>query len=179
LPFTSSDVAGFSFEILMGIFIMKLIPLTHGKFAQVDDDDYEWLSQFNWCVQGNYAARAKSKKRGEKGAFFVFMHRAVMGLGDKRGIDRIVDHINRNSLDNRKENLRICTQSENLVNSRINNKFGYKGVVKFACGKYQAMIWNGKKNLHLGNYSELEDAARAYDAAAKMMHGEFASLNFP
>ena len=157
---------------------MKNIELTKGKFAIVDDEDYERLSKYNWCIQGQYAARAKSKKLGEFGGrLTIFMHRFIMGLGDKSN-DRVVDHINGNPLDNRKENLRICTNRENLRNSKVHNRFGYKGVVSYRGGKYQAMIWDGKRNLHIGMFKELEEAARAYDRKAKEMLGQFARLNF-
>ena len=102
-----------------------------------------------------------------------------MGLWDRDDGSLVVDHINGDPLDNRKSNLRICTQHNNLFNQKRGNKFGYKGVVKFFSGKYQAMIWDGKKNNHLGMFESKEDAARAYDKAAKELHGEYAYLNFP
>ena len=156
----------------------KKIELTKGMFALVDDEDYDELSKHNWCMQGDYAARWKGKRKGETGGKLMFyMHRVIMGLSDKSDI--VVDHINRNKLDNRKENLRVCTSSDNSKNKKPYNRFGYKGIVKFSSGKYQAMIWDGKKNIHLGNFPNLQEAAREYDKAAKKYHGEFAYLNFP
>lgn len=158
----------------------KQIKLTQGRFALVDDCDYETLNKYNWSVSNGYATRAKSKKKGEEGGTYViFMHRAILGLGDKREYKTEVDHINRNKLDNRRSNLRVCTHKQNSVNQRKGNRFGYKGIVKFAFNKYHAMIWDGKKNIHLGSFSTKEEAARAYDAAAKRLHGEYAFLNFP
>lgn len=159
---------------------MKKIPLTKGKFAFVDDEDFETLHQYNWCMQGDYAARWKSRRAGEQGGSQVFyMHRVIMGIGDRSGDKREVDHINGNKLDNRKDNLRICSHAQNAANKVQRNRFGYKGVVKFNGKKYQSMIWDGKKNLHIGLFETIEAAARAYDKAAKELQGEFASLNFP
>ena len=161
---------------------MKKIPLTKGKFALVDDEDFEKLSKFNWCYQGEYAARWKSKKNGEQKdgtSNIYYMHRVILGLSDRKESGLECDHINGNKLDNRRENLRTCTHAENMRNSKPKNRFGYKGVVKYSSGKYQSMIWNGKKNLHLGMFVTVEEAAKAYDKAAKRIHGAFASLNFP
>ncbi len=158
---------------------MKQIQLTKGMVALVDDEDYDELNKHNWCLQGQYAARAKGKKKGEIGGrLTITMHRVIMGLWDKDQ-DKEVDHINGDKLDNRKENLRICTHSENMRNKKKRNRFGYKGIVKFACNKYETMIWNGKTNIHIGNFPTKEEAAKAYDEAAKKIHGIYAWLNFP
>lgn len=99
---------------------MRTIPLTQGKVAIVDDSDYEWLNQVKWYlkyVDENrfYAARHR-KIKGEKKT--IYMHRAIMaGDLDAIGLDsKEVDHRNRNRLDNRRENLRICSKKENLEN---------------------------------------------------------------
>ena len=90
-----------------------------------------------------------------------------------------VDHINGDKLDNRKENLRVCTHRENGKNQKIsiNNTSGYKGV--FANHKnWQAVIGVDGKPIYLGTYPSPEKAAEAYDVAAKKYHGDFANLNF-
>ncbi len=93
---------------------------------------------------------------------------------------REIDHINGDKLDNRKVNLRICTSSQNAMNRKsLGNRFGYKGIVNYRNGKYQAMIWDGKHNLNLGMFTTKEDAAKAYDNAAVEIHGIYARLNFP
>ena len=93
-----------------------------------------------------------------------------------------VDHINGNPLDNRKSNLRICTNAENQRNKGVykNNKSGYKGVHWFKRDKkWQAQIKHNNKSIHIGLYEDKEEAARAYDKKAKELHGNFKNLNFP
>ena len=158
----------------------KSISLTRGKSTIVDDGDFEWLNQFKWyAVKAGktfYAVRAvrvglKQKK--------VFMHRFILGLdfGDQRQ----GDHINMDGLDNRRSNLRIATHAQNQRNGRkqANNKSGYKGVSwSNERGKWYAKIKvNGKKK-HLGYFDDPEEAGRAYDYAARELHGEFANTNF-
>ena len=107
----------------------------------------------------------------------VLMHRVIMDA--PKGMD--VDHINGNGLDNRKENLRICTRSQNLHNSKkpSTNTSGYKGVIwNKQCRKWQAKIHTSGKTRHLGLFVGILDAARAYDEAAVTDHREFARGNF-
>jgi len=146
---------------------MKSIPLSQGKFALVDDDDYEWISKKKWYFRGNgYAAH-----RG------VLMHRAI--LKTPKGMS--TDHIDGNKLNNQKSNLRICTHTENIQNSKRNsgNVSGYKGVSQDkARGRWRAYIKSNKRMIHLGYFLTAEDAAHAYDEAARKYHGEFARTNF-
>lgn len=89
---------------------MKIIPLTKNKVAIVDDDDYEWLSQFKWCVTKSahnyYAVRKENGTR-------IWMHRAIMGL--QKDDPRVVHHDKNDSLDNRRAKLEICTNEQNLA----------------------------------------------------------------
>ena len=94
----------------------------------------------------------------------------------------MIDHINHNGLDNRRENLRICTNAENNRHRRKpkNNTSGYKGVCwDKSKKKWRARIEKDNKNIHIGYYNILEEAARAYDAKAKELFGKYAQLNFP
>jgi flagellar basal body rod protein FlgC len=105
------------------------------------------------------------------------MHRLIMNTPD--GMD--TDHINSNGLDNRRQNLRICTHAENLANRKkqISNTSGYKGVSwDKSCKKWAANISICGKYKKLGRFTDLVEAARAYDAAAKEVYGEFAKPNF-
>jgi hypothetical protein len=151
---------------------MKSIPLTKGKFALVDDGDYEYLNQFKWQLHDvSYAKRGK--QRGGK-YITILMHREIIkppaGMG--------VDHINGNPLDNRRENLRVCEQSQNTANRGLNkkNSSGMIGVHK-SHGKWRACIKVNYQNINLGHFDNLEDAVKARDEAAKKYRGEFARLN--
>jgi hypothetical protein len=157
------------------------IQLTHGKFAIVDDDDFECLSQYRWFYHHwGYAARACSES-GDK--YQIAMHRQIAGAPD--GL--IVDHINHNKLDNRKENLRLCNISQNGMNrvTGVNNTTGYKGVSARVYSKrtnnirYRAEIKVNQKTITLGSFDTPQEAALAYDSAAVAYFGEFALVNFP
>jgi hypothetical protein len=158
---------------------MKRIPLSRGIVALVDDDDYDELIKYRWFAQTiGYAVR--NLLEGEAGfPGMILMHRQLLGLRDKRiGCD----HVNGNGFDNRRNNLRQCTQAENLRNRgpQRNNTSGYKGVgwCKHT-GSWRARITLGRKEKHLGLFSDSVVAAHAYDEAAKKYHGDFARLNFP
>lgn len=141
--------------------------LNDGSYTLVDDEDYEFLSQFQWY-------------KGQRGYAIarVTMHRLVR----KTPKDKLTDHINGNKLDNRKSNLRICSAAQNLTNRPPDktNISGFKGV-----------SWSKKRNTWettikvkgrkswIGYFSNPRHAAMAYDIWAKELHGEFAWLNFP
>lgn len=161
-------------------FYMKLIPLTQGKFAQVDDEDFDWLSQWKWYAQKGgktyYAVRC-SRKCGVKE--FVKMHRLILRLTDRKIKG---DHEDLDGLNNQKTNLRPCTQSQNLMNRGAprNSVSGIKGV--YWCKKrnnWRAKVKKDQKSYYLGRFNCKDEAGKAYDRKAKELFGEFATLNFP
>lgn len=144
---------------------MKEIQLLNGRMAIVDDEDYEMLIKHRWsfCKTG-YAMRATT------------MHREIMN--GPMGMS--VDHINGNGLDNRKENLRICTHSQNRKNQKISTGYTspYKGVSRLTGSKkWRTVIMVNYKSVHIGVFDDEEDAAYAYNKAALEYFGEFARLN--
>ena len=155
---------------------MKRIPLTRGMIAVVDDEDYENLIRHSWhyTKSPNAAGRAARRLGPHK---LILMHQEVMG--EKPG--HVIDHINHNPLDNRRCNLRFCTQSQNQWNRTAQGRgtSKYKGVHwKVDRQKWRARIYTHGKELDLGGYDNEKDAALAYDKAARELHGEFACCNF-
>jgi hypothetical protein len=155
----------------------KIILTTHGEQVLVDDADYDYLSQFKWHLMKGYPARAKYLGGGHVGRVaHVMMHREILGCPQSH-----IDHANRNRLDNRRANLRLASSSENCRNKGMqkNNTSGYRGVT-FHRGRWEAQIgMPGRKVKYLGSSQEASEAARMYDAAARIQFGEFAVLNFP
>ena len=152
---------------------MKQIPLTQGKFVTVDDEDFEYLNQWKWRYDNGYAVRTSSKlfKRTT-----ILMHRVIMN--PPHGM--FIDHINPSeTLNNRRSNLRICTNKENVRNMKTpkTNTTGYKGV-STSGSKWRASIRVDDKRIYLGTFSTSEDAAKAYDNAALLYYGEYAQTNF-
>lgn len=145
----------------------KQIELTQGKFAIVDDEDYEYLNKFKWHWKSkNYAARAESRKT-------VFMHREIM----KPPADMLVDHIDGNGLNNQKSNLRVCNKSQNGMNRQNTSGRIWKGVYPVG-KKFVARIQIDGENKYIGTYKTEEAAARAYDINAIVLFGQFAKTNF-
>ncbi|MCR1994507.1 AP2 domain-containing protein [Bacillus paralicheniformis] len=144
-----------------------------GKFAIVDDEDFDYLSKYKWRLSTcGYAVRT-----GDSGAV-VRMHREVMDTPE--GL--VTDHINQNKLDNRKENLRVCTVAQNNMNSKkpIRNGYRFKGVSRLKhSGDWSATISINGRAVYIGRFNTEEEAAKAYDFYAKEHYGEYASLNFP
>lgn len=165
----------------------KYIPLGGkngiGRFTLVDDGLFDYLSQWGWyCVLHRHTFYACRQQRvyDEKGShqICIWMHREVLGLG--RDISILVDHQDRDGLNNQEHNLRKCTNSQNRRNAKlqINNTSGYKGVCQDG-NWYRARIVVEGKRTSLGYFPDPVDAAKAYDRAAKEHYGEFALLNFP
>lgn len=160
---------------------MKRIPLTKGKFVLVDDDDYEFLSRWKWYsfVKKHtvYAVRGEYHGYDEGVGYYVqkriMMHRQIMEA--EQGF--FVDHINGDGLDNRRENLRLCTHSQNLQNQRKQKDRKYKGVYERDNGRFSAAIRHGGKLVHIGTFDTETAAACAYNKAAIEYFGEFANLN--
>lgn len=157
---------------------MATIPLTQGKAALVDDDMVERLLVMGkWCLSNNgYAVRWCNVKRG-----ITQMHRVILELAGFgiAGLD--VDHRNGDRLDNRLENLRPSTRSQNKANSgcHTDNRSGYRGVSwETQTGKWRSQLTIRGARINLGRFNNPIDAALAYDAAAREHFGDFARPNF-
>ncbi len=166
---SDSDLVSF----FIGVSKMQQIQLTQNRIALVDDSDYKELSKHKWC-----AAKRKSgdfvavrQKLGKT----VIMHRKIMNAPKNLQ----VDHRNHQTLDNRRCNLRLCTNGQNQHNRRLQGGASqYKGVVWHKRDKKWCVnIRHNSQRIWLGYFDTEIDAAKAYDAKAKILHGEFAYLN--
>lgn len=154
---------------------MKQILLSQGKVAIVDDIDFDSINKFKWHTSRYeliwYAVRTDSKN------FKIYMHRQIL-CAEKH---QQIDHHNGNGLDNRRENLRFCTGTQNQSNrgKQKNNKNKFKCVYwRRDKSKYQTVIQINGRRIHLGYFNDEVEAAKVYDEAAKKHFGEFARLNF-
>ena len=155
--------------------MFKYIQLTKGLSALVDDADYEKFNRFNWVAHPNgygkkfYATR-RIKTDGKSKE--IYLHREIM----EAPIGMFVDHINGDTLDCRKNNMRLVTSSQNAANRRLrsDNKLGVVGVSKLPNGKYLSYISMNGKNTRLGRFATLEEAKAAREAAEAKYHGEYA-----
>jgi len=157
----------------------KLIPLTRGMTTVVDDEDYEWLSQFKWRAVHSrkiwYATTLGPRANGKQ--VHLFMHRMILGCApEEQG-----DHRDLDGLNNQRNNLRKATGSQNCANRRKQNKASrsrWKGVhFNKADGKWQGRISAKGKRYFLGLFRQEYDAALAYNLKAVELFGEFARLN--
>lgn len=151
-----------------------------GKRALVDDEDFESLSKWSWNLDElGYARRTTSKRyNGVRKFKCIFMHRQV----NNTPVGLFTDHINHNTLDNRKSNLRTATKQQNHANREFTvNSTGYRGVIASRNNgsplKFHAQIKDNKKNIYLGAFKTSKEAAAAYNMAASTIYGEFATLN--
>lgn len=159
---------------------MKLIPLTQGYFVKVDDDDFDFLSQWKWHVHmdkklgGTFYAKRKIWEN--KVSKDIRMHRVITNA--PKELD--VDHMDGDGLNNQKSNLRVCTKSENQRNQRPQKGTSsqYKGVQKSG-KKWEAKIHVDNKVAWYKSFENEIEAAIARDKKAIELHGTFARLNFP
>ena len=162
-------------------YTFRKIYLGEGQFTIVEPSDYYLIRHFKWFVNGNgtsfYAVRSVIAGPGE--TRLVGLHREIMNFPE----GFLVDHKNCDSLDNRRENLRLATHAENVQNRRKTSRktsSRYVGVsFHKKKGKWMAVIGHKGKNIWLGRFDNEIDAAKAYDAAARKYYGGFARLNFP
>jgi AP2 domain-containing protein/HNH endonuclease len=155
-----------------------VIRLSQGRVAIVDTEDFGWLSQWKW-TWGECGAHRKARKgevgnRGRYDSDTILMHRVIMHVEDRL---ILVDHWDHDRLNNRRYNLRVATSQQNSANMRIrpSNRSGVKGVVwDKDRGKWAAYIKVNYRSIGLGRFDRIEDAAAAYECAAKKYFGAFA-----
>lgn len=159
---------------------MKRIKLTKGYYTKVDNEDFELLNQYKWCVLKTnnlrYAQRMITKSNSKQTS--LKMHRVILNLTNPK---IHTDHRDHDGLNNQRSNLRICTHAENNRNrnSAMKASSKYLGVTIIRTRKisYQAQIGSAKKCIYLGNFKSEIRAAIEYDKAAMVLHREFANLN--
>jgi hypothetical protein len=147
----------------------RYISLTQGRTTIVDAADFEWLNQWNWN-----AVKVKNGKYVYVGRIgpdrnYIFMHRIILSC------KRMVDHKNHDTLDNRRDNLREASRSQNGCNREL-PAGDYRGVY-YKVGKWEASITRNGVYRYLGRFNSVHEAIRVRDKAAKKYHGEFAVLN--
>jgi hypothetical protein len=151
----------------------NLIISNHTKLALVDDEDYEHLTQYNWSITGTFKGRVGRNYRVDGRTIHVSLGQEILNT------KQMVDHINRNPLDNRRCNLRIATRQQNAMNrnKRIDSASKYKGVSPNKTS-WVARIFFDSRRIYLGSFTSEIEAAQAYDVKARELFGEFAKTNF-
>ncbi len=163
--------------------VVTEIPLSKGYVALIDDEDVDLVLGFNpkWHVrEGPRTQYANAYAQGKRDEGHMLMHRLI--LNAPPGVP--VDHIDRNGLNNTRKNLRLAYGSINQINAVQRNRTGFRGVTLWNGGRQWAAQIRipgsvGRKKTYLGAFRSPEEAAAAYDAAARIHHGEAAILNFP
>ena len=162
-----------------GLIKMKKIPLTQGKVAIIDDEDFEKISMYPWHASKKPKDRTwyatAHVRMGERPKAFIRMHRFILGEYNPKVL---IDHKDRNGLNNQKSNLRRATISQNRVNSgkQTRNKGKYKGVYPQG-PKWRARLRAGGVDVYIGTFNSEDEAARAYNKDVAVRYGEFAVLN--
>jgi len=150
----------------------------HGVAVLVDKEDVDRVMSLKWHSRRVGYTRYVTHTSGYKDTYKKTpLHRFILGITDP---SLVVDHINGNGLDNRKANLRICTQAQNTINKRMqkNNTSGFKGVTwHYKNRKWMAQITYQGKHKYIGTYSSKDEAYEAYRNEAVRLHGEFARLS--
>ena len=163
---------------------MKLLELTQGRHAKVDNEDWDYLRRWKWYAsckgkRGQYYG-CRTLRKGETGSRCRLLHYEVLRLRQPLGGGKVIDHINRDPLDCRKGNLRICTHRENLRNQRPQRRgtSQYRGVYfQRRKGKWTAKIKYEGKSKYLGLFKTEYQAMLIYNGAAMRYFGLFAYLN--
>lgn len=142
---------------------MKKVKLTNGGYAIVSDEDFERVSKYKWY---------RFKKRNTDCAYstvgHMYLHRYILNNPD----GKMIDHIDHNGLNNCRDNLRICTNQQNLFNQTIKAKSGLKGI-RYRLGKYDAyLVINGKQKWG-GRFKNIKEAKKQYNELSKKYHGEY------
>lgn len=153
----------------------RTIPLTQGFEAVVSEEDYGYLSKFKWTYSAGYAVRRRPGVDTQQ----ILMHRLIMGVDASPGFE--VDHVDMDKLNNRRENLRFVTRSQNITNKNsAGNISGFKGVrpVKGSPHLFCMQIQHPEGRVRISGFPTAEDAARAYDGLALHFFGDFARINF-
>jgi hypothetical protein len=169
-----------AYRLLRYGYTYRRIYLGEDEWTILDQQDYYRFGNFKWTISGNgkkfYATRFLKIAPGKTKT--LRLHREIMNAP----ANLLVDHINSDTLDNRRANLRLATHSQNTCNRQIIEPKGssrFRGVqFRKRRGKWVAVIYKDKKLIWLGSFDAEIDAAKAYDEAAKKYHGEFARLNF-
>jgi len=151
----------------------KELPLSNGQTTLIDDCDYERLSQYKWMLNTSGYVYREYRENGKRKR--IRMHKDILGEQD----GKVIDHINLDKLDNRRDNLRFCTAEQN--NQNVKPRGGsspYKGVYQ-GNGKWRTDIKKNRSTWHLGTYEQEIDASAAYNLGAIEIYGEFGRLNCP
>lgn len=152
---------------------IRYIALTRHMLSVVDEWNFEKLNARTWRADKRPTAHGRKFVARSN---FGLMHRIILGISDPK-IE--VDHRNGDPLDNREENLRLATHAQNNMNVGVKtSRTGYKGVEITRSGRYSARIRENNRRHFLGTFSDPISAAKAYDTAARVLHGEFARTNF-